>query len=91
MPIFEASLLCVHPLCRRLPTNSKIVRVMVGAAAPENAHAAARAALTNRDKRRCRECQRPIDLDHMIVRETDGNGNATARVVAPWEKPRNNG
>lgn len=77
MPLYEARLHCVHPLCHRWPKLNKMVRCLVFAQAAESAPAAAVTELTHPDNRRCRECHRPIALKHMEIWQMDGNGNAT--------------
>ena len=81
MTVYEGRLLCVHPLCHRWPDARKELRTFVSAHSPEEATEAAKENFASSDRRRCRECHRPIALRHLEMWNTDGNGNATDKVM----------
>lgn len=79
MNVYVAHLLCVHPLCRRWVDHRKELRMTVRATSAAIAKSLVRITWSDPDFRRCRECRRPISLDHLQIWNTDGNGNETSR------------
>lgn len=80
MAVYEARLLCVHPLCHRWRDHRKEVRTFAVAESASAAAEIARGELAQPGARKCKECRRPIALRHLQIWKTDGNGNSTVRV-----------
>lgn len=80
MSVYEARLLCVHPLCRRWLDGVKTIRTQVWAETPEGSVEVAREYFRPRNRRRCPACRRPVALKNLTMWETDGNGNTTHRL-----------
>lgn len=67
--VFEARLLCVHPLCCRWPATSKAVYRIIWMPADADPVSMARHSFANKAERKCKECHRVISLEHLVLRE----------------------